>query len=84
MHLLSSLLGAQAEQSMFPGSCTFKSGLAIDANRGLHKLKLTHLHKVAGAGSLACSLTRNKLLATGITVLEAAAAAHSCECLSGL
>lgn len=84
MHLLSSLLAVQTEQSMCWGSCTFKSGLEIGVKRGLHNLKLTNLHEVAGAGSLVCSFTRNKLLATGITVLEAAAAAHSCECLSGL
>lgn len=47
MHLLFSLLAAQAEQSMCLGSCTFKSGLEIGVKRVLHKLKLTHLHEVA-------------------------------------
>lgn len=81
MHLLSSLF---TEQSRCLGSCKFKSGLEIDVKRGLHKLKLTQLHEVTGAGSLACSFTRNKLWATGIKVLEGAAAPRSCVCLSGL
>ncbi|RMC03000.1 hypothetical protein DUI87_20193 [Hirundo rustica rustica] len=60
----------KAEQSMCLGSCTFKSGLQTDAKSRLHKLKLTHLHEVIGAGSLACSFARNKRLATGLKLLQ--------------
>lgn len=66
-----------------PGKLHLQVRIGERCKEGLAQDK-TCLHEVAGASSLACSFTRSKLWATGITVVEAAVAAHPCECLSGL